>query len=225
MQLLMQQIVIHKIFRTRLLLLLALVIYMWLMVETLENYVVHCCDIVCPVLLCPVFRNKCPVWRGHHFMISQIYLVHIYCYFRLHLFCPRAWAIFVNIEKAWVSQEGRVFSGGDQSRFRGFPFPQRPTIQGNGPRGRVIENWAGREEPGLGLTERTGPPQGNVLSKVYMLPRFHLYEALYLYSCLTCLWVRMGVHTSVGSFIGWRQVWGVFFFFFNGQGSVLIKLL
>lgn len=103
-----------------------------------------------------------------------------------------------------------VLRGGSVS-VQGFPFPQRPTIQGSGPRGRVIENWAGREEPGLGLTKRTGPPQGTVLSKVYMLPRFQLYEALYLYSCLTCLWVRMGVHTSVCSFIGWRQVWGIFF--------------
>lgn len=203
-----------------LLLLLALVRYMWFMVETLENYVVHCCDIVCPV-----FRNKCPGGSclkrpSFHDFTSHQFIKYIWC---TSLFCPRAWAIFVNIEKAWVSQEGRVFSGGDQSRFRGFPFPQRPTIQGSGPRGRVIENWAGREEPGLGLTERTGPPQGTVFSKVYMLPRFQLYEALYLYSCLTCLWVRMGVHTSVCSFIGWRQVWGIFFFFFSfpSRGRVL----
>jgi len=103
-----------------------------------------------------LFRNNCPgesclkrPASFHDFTYQFIkHSAHYFCPHALLFFGNKAWAVYVNIEKACVSQEGCVFSGGDQSRFRGFPFPQRPAIQGNDPRGRVIENWAGREEPG-----------------------------------------------------------------------------
>lgn len=95
-------------------------------------------------------------------------------------FWDKAWALCVNIEEAWVSQEGRVFSGGDQSRFRGFPFPQRPTIQGSRPRGRVIENWAGREEPGLGLRWENKSSLGHCALKGLHAPKVSALRGLIL---------------------------------------------